>query len=115
MPYFTAKLEELYQAHLEQAAEARKKYYKHNEKARSNPDKYMSTIFDGQSKNATAIIRSQQKPKWITNQTKLAVHNMGALTEGYNAVMELTKENIANNANCLIDCLHRAIHRVRMI
>ena len=108
----TGELEKLYQAHLEQASDARKKYYKHNEKARTNPDKYMSTIFDGQSKGATAIIRSQQKPKWITHQTKLAVHNMGAMTEGYQAAMEFTKENLANGANSLIDCLHRQIFRV---
>jgi hypothetical protein len=102
----------LYQDHLEQAAEARKKYYKHNEKARTNPDKYMSTIFDGMTQATTALVRSSQKPKWITNKTKLAVHNMGAMTEGYHAAMELSTENISNNANALVDCLQRAISRV---
>ena len=43
-----AKLEGLmpYQEHLEQVAAARKKYYKHNEKARQDPDKYERSVYD---------------------------------------------------------------------
>jgi hypothetical protein len=102
----------LYQEHLEQAAEARKKYYKHNEKARHNPDKYASFIFDGMTQATTEMPRVLLKPKWLSKDTKLAVHNMGGMLEGYHPVMEFTTANILNGANALVDTVHRAIARV---
>ena len=57
----------------------RKKYYSHREKARSQPQKYITIIIDGMDQNKTDVPSLLQETKSSCNLYRLRTHLSGAI------------------------------------
>lgn len=55
----------------------RSKYYKHREKARNNPDKYVCVIIDGMDQAKTNIPQLPKTAKSVQNLWRLRTHVTG--------------------------------------
>ena len=107
-----------YDSHLEKAGMERKKYYKHNSKAKLC-HKYLSIIIDGMTQNTTRMPHHAQKPShWEKKKENTTpfyeTHLMGILAfdvTGTAAFCELSHANVSNNADLTIDTIHRTILR----
>ena len=60
----------------------RRKYYKHSEKARRNPTKYLSIIIDGMDQSKTDLPHFSRKAKAVTGMTLLKTHLTGVIVHG---------------------------------
>lgn len=84
----TKDLQLVYTAHLRNQSEARQLFYRHNYKAKKNPEKYLSLINDGMTQNTTRLPRFKRKAKAWEKQKDaasgphLATHAMGTLCPG---------------------------------
>ena len=61
----------------------RQKYYKHVEKAKRHPSKYLSTIIDGMDQSKTNLPHFSQKAKKVAGMTILKTHLTAVLTHGH--------------------------------
>ncbi|XP_074659473.1 uncharacterized protein LOC141912156 [Tubulanus polymorphus] len=68
--------------HLRQQNVERQKYYKHAEKARKNPAKYMSLIIDGMDQAKTFIPHFSTVPKSISSAWRMKTHVTGVILHG---------------------------------
>ena len=57
----------------------RKKYYSHREKARANPDKYITLIIDGMDQSKTNLPKLTKTPKAVQGLQQLRTHITGVL------------------------------------
>lgn len=60
----------------------RQKYYKHQAKAKSHPEKYMSLIIDGMDQSKTQIPHFVHASKFTASMWKLRVHLVGVIVHG---------------------------------
>ena len=60
----------------------RRKYYKHVEKARRNPEQYMSVIIDGMDQSKTFVPHFVRVSKLVSSIWKLRTHVTGAIVHG---------------------------------
>ena len=84
----TKDLQLVYATHLRNQCEARQLFYRHNYKAKKNPEKYLSLINDGMTQNTTRLPKFKRKAKAWEKQKDaasgphLATHAMGTLCPG---------------------------------
>ncbi|VDI12358.1 Hypothetical predicted protein, partial [Mytilus galloprovincialis] len=57
----------------------RRKYYKHIQKAKEQPERYSSVIIDSMDQSKTQLSHFLYKPKFTGNMWKLRVHFIGVL------------------------------------
>lgn len=94
-----------------QAANERRKYRKHQEKARSDP-RYMTLIIDGMTQKTTALPHWVRKPSWV-DQLEYGTHVIGSITEGLGIHLEFSyTDNIGDGSNVLIDNINKAVDRM---
>jgi hypothetical protein len=72
-----------WQAHIVLMTRARQKYYKHREKARRFPERYLSLILDGMEKRKTVYPRWPNAPTSLELLRKLPQHTYGVLAHGH--------------------------------
>ncbi|XP_071958009.1 uncharacterized protein [Antedon mediterranea] len=68
--------------HLRKQNIERRKYYKHMQKARQNPNKYLSIIIDGMDQSKTDLPSFACESKETSKMWKLATHVTGVLVHG---------------------------------
>ena len=93
------------------AAAERRHFYDNNAKAETDPD-YCSMIIDGMTQNTTALPHFDRGIKGL-DKDKVDVHCVGSIIAGVGSFMEFSYANLPNNANLLIDTVHRNILRVQ--
>ena len=96
--------------HLEDAAKERRHFYDNNAKAELGTD-FCSMIIDGMTQNTTALPHFDRTVKGL-DKHKVDVHCVGSIIAGIGSFMEFSYANVSNNANLLIDSIHRNIQRV---
>ena len=96
--------------HLREAANERRKFRQHQEKARTNK-KYMSMIIDGMTQKTTALPHFQRKPAWC-GKDELGVHVIGSIIEDCGIHLEFSYGNVGDNTNVLIDNIHKGVERM---
>ena len=97
--------------HLREAANERRKFRKHQEKARTN-SKYMTLIVDGMTQATTQLPHFERKPSWV-GKDQLDCHVIGSIIEDVGVYLEFSYKNIGDDANVVIDNVHKAIIRTR--
>jgi len=60
----------------------RRKYYKHVQKAKQNPNKYLSIILDGMDQSKTFLPHFLYHSKYTQSMWKLKVHLLGVIVHG---------------------------------
>ncbi|XP_063406405.1 uncharacterized protein LOC134690365 [Mytilus trossulus] len=68
--------------HLKKQSLERQKYYKHIQKAKKHPDKYLSIIIDGMDQSKTEIPHYMYVSSMVSCLWKLRVHLAGAIVHG---------------------------------
>jgi hypothetical protein len=106
----SAAAKEAHVIHLEQAAKERRHFYDNTAKAELGTD-YCSMIVDGMTQNTTALPHFDRTVKGC-DKDKVDVHCVGSIIAGVGTFMEFSYANLPNNANLLIDTIHRNIQRV---
>ena len=96
--------------HLEVAAGERRHFYDNNALAERGTD-YCSMIIDGMTQHTTALPHFDRTVKGL-DKDNVDVHCVGSIIAGVGNFMEFSYANLPNNANLLIDTLHRNILRV---
>ena len=119
--YITGKIKEILRQHLEVARIERMKFYKHGGKANmvKNRDptkpwwKYGSVIIDGMTQWTTRLPHFRRTPSWLTRKELFPVHCMGSLIENTGRFMDFNYANYSDDANFLVNVLHRDILRIQ--
>ena len=96
--------------HLREAANERRKYRSHQEKARKDK-KYMCMIIDGMTQKTTSLPHFERDPAWV-GKDELGVHVIGSIIEDCGIHMEFSYKNVGDNTNVLIDNIHKGIQRM---
>ncbi|XP_041478017.1 uncharacterized protein LOC121425955 [Lytechinus variegatus] len=91
--------------HLEQQKNERHKYYKHIQKARREPTKYMSIIVDGMDQKATSIPRFYRQSKSTSSAWKLQSHITGALVHGRGTHLFVDLKEFPHDSNLTTNIL----------
>jgi hypothetical protein len=113
------RIDNLLQAHRNDARAEREKYYKHllkSSAAKGNPKwwKYTTMIIDGMTQRTTQLPHFRRMPSWVKdNKALIDTHCMGILIEGVGRFMEFNfSHNYSDNSNYLANVIHRAVERV---
>jgi hypothetical protein len=118
----SVKNETLQRDHRNDARAEREKYYKHIRKASQtrngdNPNwwKYATMIIDGMTQRTTVLPHFARAQSWIKdNKALIDTHCMGVLIEGVGRILEFNfSHNYSDNANYLVNVLHRSILRIQ--
>ena len=96
--------------HLREAANERRKFRHHMEKARTNK-KYMSMIIDGMTQKTTSLPHFERNPAWV-GRDELGVHVIGTIIQDLGIHLEFSYKNIGDNTNVLIDNIHKGVQRM---
>ena len=107
----SAVAKQAFSAHLEIASAERRHFYRNNDLAETNPE-HCSMIIDGMTQNTTALPHFDRTVKSM-DKHQVDVHCVGSIITGVGSFLEFSYANISNDANLLIDTLHRNIRRVQ--
>ncbi|KAK3276905.1 hypothetical protein CYMTET_15056 [Cymbomonas tetramitiformis] len=107
--------------HLAIARAERQKFYKHGRKANMTKSiamnktwhKYASVIIDGMTQWTTRLPHFRRIPKHLDSKDFLDVHNMGSMIENVGRFMDFNYANFKDDANFLVNVLHRDILRIQ--
>ncbi|KAK3242797.1 hypothetical protein CYMTET_47519 [Cymbomonas tetramitiformis] len=107
--------------HLAIARAERQKFYKHGRKANMTKSiamnktwhKYASVIIDGMTQWTTRLPHFRRIPKHLDSKDFLDVHNMGSMIENAGRFMDFNYANFKDDANFLVNVLHRDILRIQ--
>jgi hypothetical protein len=107
--------------HLAIARAERAKFYKHGRKANMAQSigmnktwwKYASVIIDGMTQWTTRLPHFRRIPKHLDKKDFLDVHNMGSMIENVGRFMDFNYANFKDDANFLVNVLHRDILRIQ--
>ena len=75
--------------------------------------KYASLIIDGMTQWTTRLPHFRRIPKHLDSKDFLDVHNMGSMIENVGRFMDFNYANFKDDANFLVDVLHRDILRIQ--
>ena len=96
----------------------RKKYHLHREKARAQPDKYITIIIDGMDQSKTNVPAMVQESKSTQNLYRLRTHLTGALVHTRSPHGKLIKGfydimQWAHDSNLIIEVLSQVLYSIR--
>ncbi|XP_063439429.1 uncharacterized protein LOC134720824 isoform X3 [Mytilus trossulus] len=91
--------------HLKQQNMERRKYYKHIQKAKEQPEKYLSVIIDSMDQSKTQLPHFLYKSKFTGNMWKLRVHLIGVLLHGISTYGFFDLFEYPHSANLTISTL----------
>ena len=96
----------------------RKKYHLHREKARAQPDKYITVIIDGMDQSKTNIPTMTREAKSTQNLYRLRTHLTGALIHtqsphGKHIQAFYDFMQWAHDSNLIIEVLSQVLHSIR--
>jgi hypothetical protein len=112
-------MHKLYTQHLLECGEQRMKLYDHRAKAKRAPHMYAFIMVDGMTKRSTALPRhAKAKAKCWESKEEDAFPGhenalMGSHIQNVGWFCDFHSENIADNANFLVDTIHRNITRLQ--
>ena len=75
--------------------------------------KYASVIIDGMTQWTTRLPHFRRIPKHLDSKDFLDVHNMGSMIENVGRFMDFNYGNFKDDANFLVNVLHRDILRIQ--
>lgn len=75
--------------------------------------KYASVIIDGMTQWTTRLPHFRRIPKHLDKKDFLDVHNMGSMIENVGRFMDFNYANFKDDANFLVNVLHRDILRIQ--
>ena len=107
--------------HMAIARAERAKFYKHGRKSNMTKSigmnktwwKYASVIIDGMTQWTTRLPHFRRIPKHLDKKDFLDVHNMGSMIENVGRFMDFNYANFKDDANFLVNVLHRDILRIQ--
>lgn len=74
----------------------RHKYFKHQEKAKVFPNRYLSLIIDGMDQSKTSLPHFAQASKFTSAMWKLRVHLIGVVVHGIGIYGFFTYREVTN-------------------
>ncbi|XP_071500356.1 uncharacterized protein [Diadema antillarum] len=97
--------------HLTQQKTERLKYYKHAQKARKYPEKYISIIIDGMDQKSTSIPRFYRMSKSLSAAWRLPSHITGTIVHGRGQHMFVDTKEYPHDSNLTSTILLQVLHR----
>ncbi|XP_030853406.1 uncharacterized protein LOC105447505 isoform X3 [Strongylocentrotus purpuratus] len=97
--------------HLTLQKTERMKYYKHAQKARQHPDKYISIIIDGMDQKSTSIPKFYRTSKSVSSAWKLPTHITGTIVHGRGQHMFLDNKEYPHDSNLTATILLQVLHK----
>jgi hypothetical protein len=101
-----------YLAHLQHQRCQRKKYYKHREKARLHPDRYLSIIMDAMDQRKCELPRLTRESKTMKDALKLRQKLMACMVHGLGTYLYLATPPVPTGGNFSVHCLLRTLDEV---
>nr|XP_054753079.1 uncharacterized protein LOC129258865 isoform X1 [Lytechinus pictus] len=100
-----------HQEHVQKQSNERQKYYKHIQKAKLHPEKYMSIIIDGMDQHCTAIPQLHPTPKALSHTDQLHTHITGAIVHGRGQHTYIDFKEYPHDSNLTIHVLLNVLIR----
>ncbi|XP_063964995.1 uncharacterized protein LOC129278782 [Lytechinus pictus] len=97
--------------HLTQQKTERMKYYKHAQKARQHPEKYISIIIDGMDQQSTSIPKFYRTAKSISSAWRLPSHVTGTIVHGRGQHMFVDNKEYPHDSNLTANILLQVLNK----
>lgn len=102
-----------HQRHVEKQSSERQKYYKHIQKSKTNPEKYMSVIIDGMDQHCTALPQLHPTPKALNHTSQLNTHITGAIVHGRGQHTYIDFKEYPHDSNLTINIILNILIRYK--
>jgi hypothetical protein len=110
-----AAVQKEWRAHLQLQDKERRVYYKHKDKARNFPSKYLSIIADGMDQKKTCLPRSRANPKLLGPENQVQFKLQGVLVHNHGMFTYIIPPWVHGTANLVISTLHRTLQQLEYI
>ena len=91
----------------------RRKYYKHIQKAKSKPHKYLSVIIDGMDQKTTQLPKPLYLSKFFSGMWKVQCHVQGVIVHGRQQNIYVDIGEIPGDSNATCNALMKTLQKVK--